>query len=83
MRNMSVYRVAVVLIILALATALSAMPQQYPDPVFPGDPGSYCSAYCGAQNCGCGAPPDGYYLASYSCTCSSNTCTRTCTYNPY
>lgn len=77
------HRFAALLAILLLTTAISALPpEQDKDTTIPGYPGSYCADYCSATNCGCGAPPPGYYLASYSCTCQASACSRTCTYMP-
>ncbi len=40
--------------------------------------GGSCT-YCSQTACGCAAPQPGQYL-SFSCSCSSIQCTRTCTY---
>jgi len=53
------------------------------DPIIIVEPTNDCT-YCSKPNCGCTAPPPGYYL-SYSCACGSgpgSTCDQNCSYNP-
>ena len=38
--------------------------------------------YCGQPRCGCASAPLGYVL-TYSCTCASDSCSRTCDYTRY
>lgn len=48
------------------------------DPGTGGGTGGSCN-YCSQTACGCAAPPPGTYL-SFSCSCSSISCSRSCSY---
>jgi hypothetical protein len=44
------------------------------------EPTTGCN-YCSLGKCGCSPPPTGYYL-SFTCSCSSIDCKRSCDYYP-
>lgn len=81
--------VLVVLVVVTVVVTLSVLaPVEEPltdqveaqlqqDPGGGGDGGG-CS-YCDQQACGCSSPPPGCIL-SFSCSCSSIDCSRTCDY---
>jgi hypothetical protein len=68
-------------ILLALLMAVSGpMYADNKDDVPLPEPTNGCD-YCGLARCGCASAPLGFYL-SYSCSCSTVQCTRSCVYNP-
>jgi len=76
---------SLLVIALCLIVATSAVaypPVEHPDPVDTTGSGSGGCNWCSQTHCGCAAPPDGYRLSSWSCSCSSLTCSQSCDYVP-
>jgi hypothetical protein len=77
--------------VLAVAVILMTVPAFGEDPIGPenkdyggdggGGGGGSCT-YCTETHCGCASPAPGMRLSSWSCACSSLTCTQDCTYVP-
>jgi hypothetical protein len=82
-KNSLLLTIVAVIIAVSLATVGFATPTdpEYPDPPGGGDPGGGGCTYCSQPQCGCAAPPLGYYL-QYSCACAGGNCSRSCDYYP-
>lgn len=75
-------RSTVVCLLLIGVMAVPLFGQRQPDyPDTGGGTGGGGCSYCTQSACGCSPPPLGYTL-SYSCSCSSLQCTRSCSYSP-
>jgi len=79
-------RVSLAVVVFAVLGALLPVgAQDNQDPPPPcgsygcGGGGGSCP-YCSQESCGCSPPPFGCSL-SYTCSCSSIYCSRTCSYN--
>jgi hypothetical protein len=71
-------KVSSVLLLLVVVAVAGHVQADDKDPVpLPEEPGS-CT-YCTKAQCGCAAPPTGFYL-SYTCSCGTHSCTRDCEY---
>jgi len=69
----------VIMILLSVALSVRADGPGEDGIVDSGSGGSSFCTYCSESRCGCASADVGYML-SFSCTCSSIQCTRSCTY---
>lgn len=80
---MKLSRTTLVCLLLVGVMALPLLGQREPEHNDTGGStgGSGTCNYCSQSACGCSPPPLGTTL-SFSCTCSSLQCTKSCNYSP-